>query len=192
MMPIQRWLIAEPRHDVADGVVSIHADGRTDWFNDPRTDERTATAPVGILFDGTPPATVSCSVELEARSTFDAGCLFAHESADRWVKLALERDADGATRIVTVVTDGHSDDCNHVVVLDGRCDLRLSVDETSVALHFRTDGTTWQLARYCRSPFRASPVIGLAAQSPEGDGVIVRFGDITIDRHRIDALRDGS
>jgi regulation of enolase protein 1 (concanavalin A-like superfamily) len=192
MTPIHRWLVAEPRHEVDGDAISIHAAARTDWFNDPRTGERTSTAPVGIVYDGEPPVTVTCSVELVASSTFDAACLFAHESDDRWVKLALERDPSGTLRVVTVVTDGRSDDCNHSAVPGRRCDLRLSLDGTSIALHFRTDRTAWQLARYRPSPFRSAPGIGLCAQSPEGSGVTARFADVTVERRAIDSLRDGT
>jgi regulation of enolase protein 1 (concanavalin A-like superfamily) len=49
-----------------------------------------------------------------------------------------------------------------------------------------------QLARYCGSPFVGVPSVGLAAQSPAGPGVTARFTDITVGRHAIDSLRDGS
>lgn len=192
MTNIIRWSPSAASHEVDDDGITIHAGPLTDWFNDPRTDGRTASAPVAVVVEGALPVTVSCIVDIEPQATFDAACLVAHQDDDHWVKLALELDPSGQLRIVSVATDGSSDDCNHVAVSGTSCDLRISIDEHSVALHARSGDGGWELVRYCATPFSAPPSIGLEAQSPTGDGITARFTDITITHAAITELRDGT
>lgn len=189
-----RWL-GMPGVDATerDGVVEFGAGPISDWFVDARTGTATASAPAAIVETGPAPVTVSCQVDAGLAATFDAVALFVHYDDTHWLKFAVELSPDGRIRLVTVRTDGASDDCNHGVVERARCWLRATIDERSVALHARTsaDGA-WDLIRYCPAPAAGSPRVALLVQSPTGEGLRGRFDAVHVEAGAVGALRDGS
>ena len=196
-MLLQRWL-GEPATtgthggDEAGGL-ELGAGPSTDWFCDPRGSAPVASAPVAVLVDRMTPVVVRCRVEVELGATFDAAGLLAHYDDTHWVKFAVELDPQGRARIVTVRTDGWSDDANHLVLEAPASELRLAVDEHSLALHARPGSSgPWELIRYAAHPAPAPPAIGALVQSPTGEGTTARFGAITIEQRRLDELRDGT
>ncbi len=191
--PTISWL-ADPGSNLRTerGTVAFRAGAETDWFCDPRGAEPTANAPIAVLTEAELPITVSCAVDVTLATTFDAAGLFVHWDDRSWVKLAIELDPSGIARIVTVLTDGTSDDCNHRPV-DGPTELRVTVDERSLALHARhTKAVPWELIRYAANPTGAAPSVGLTVQSPLGDGTDATFSSVLVERRVVEPLRDGS
>lgn len=189
-----RWL-GTPGIDAVerDGVIEFGAGPVSDWFVDPRTGSTTSLAPGVIVETGPVPFTASCGVDAELGATFDAVAMFVHYDDAHWLKFAVELSPDGRIRLVTVRTDGASDDCNHEVVAGARCWLRATVDERSIALHARTtpDGP-WDLIRYCPAPGSGAPTLALLVQSPTGGGLRGRFDGVRVERGAVESLRDGS
>lgn len=189
----RRWL-AEPGSDVIDrgGVLAFSSAPATDWFRDVRTGATSSNAPVAVVAAGGP-VTVSCSVSASLRSTFDAAGLLVHHDDEHWVKFALERSPTGRATIVSVRTEGWSDDVNHLEIDGGECRMRVTVDDRSVALHLHDPiGDRWQLVRYAAAPSPISPVVGLLVQSPTGEGTAGEFRDLAITAGAVTELRDGT
>lgn len=189
-----RWLgVAGIDAVERDGDVEFGAGPVSDWFVDARTGTTTSSAPGAVIETGSVPFTVSARVDADLVATFDAVALFVHYDDAHWLKFAVELSPDGRTRLVTVRTDGASDDCNHEVVADVRCRLRATVDERSIALHAQTtpDGP-WDLIRYGPAPATGTPTVALLVQSPTGDGLRGRFHDVQVEHAAVDSLRDGS
>ena len=95
----------------AEGVLSITSGVNTDWFIDPEGSYTTHSASA-LLFPVKAPCQLKARVTMDGQATFDAGALVVYQSEQAWAKLALERSPQGQLTIVSVVTQGISDDCN--------------------------------------------------------------------------------
>jgi regulation of enolase protein 1 (concanavalin A-like superfamily) len=88
----------------------------TDLFTDPATGIPQDNAPVALF---TPPDAsflLSAKVAVDFAADFDAGSLQVRVSDDHWGKLCFEYSPQREPMVVSVVTRGASDDCNHVIV----------------------------------------------------------------------------
>ena len=178
--------------DVQSLAGPLSAGPGTDWFIDPATGAATASAPLRLIAP-TGDFQLRALVRTSLRATFDAGTLFVHGGPDTWAKLALERSPEGADTIVTVVTRGVSDDANGVVVpVAGQAWLRVARIGRVYAFHHSGDGARWTLARL----FTLGPVdghrVGVGAQSPVGEGLLVTFSEIALLGSTLADVRDGS
>jgi len=94
--------------------------------------------------------------------------------------------------VVSVVTDGYSDDCNSVVVTGDEVYLRLSRAGEAWAFHSSVDGTRWDFVRVFRIGSPQVPTVGFLSQAPMGERCVARFDDIVYREDRLADLRDGS
>lgn len=198
-LPAFTWLDGTdvPAHTRDGGVLAVTAGPRTDRFADPAGADAVANAPVVAAPAGRGglTATVAC----DGTAQFDAAALYAL-AGDDWAKLALERNPAGEQMLVTVVTNGVSDDCNHRVVAPAGAAatvrLRLTVvGDGSFAAHVE-EGGRWELLRYFGlRRAKAEPDVvrlGLSAQSPLGEGCTATFAALSWSTDVPADLRDGS
>jgi regulation of enolase protein 1 (concanavalin A-like superfamily) len=89
--------------------------------------------------------------------------------------------------VVSVVTNGVSDDCNSVVVNGNQVFLRVTRLEHAYAFHYSHDATNWRLVRYFALLTEDAVSAGLSSQSPTGEGCHVRFSEI---RYATEVVRD--
>jgi len=172
-----------------DGELTLAAGPMTDFFVDPATGDVVANA-VARLEPVDGDFVLSALVQAALVSTFDAGALFVRGGERTWAKLALELSPQGDAMIVSVVTDGRSDDCNSVVV-DGRSVwLRVARMGDAFAFHSSADGRWWSLVRHFHLP--GVTEAGCAAQSPTGTGCTAIFSEVRLERRTLAELRDGS
>ncbi len=178
---------------VQDGALTVSAGPQTDLFADPAGGRPTDNAPVALF---TPPDrrfVLSAKVGATFAAAFDAGALQIRDDAGRWAKLAFEVSPQLQPMVVSVVTRGVSDDCNGVVVDTPHVHLRLAVAERTIAFHWSSDGSRWDLVRYF-SLGDAPPdrQIGFSAQSPTGAGCRATFAEISYRAGELGDLRDGT
>ncbi len=178
----QRWAFS------ADHTLSIRAAGQTDWFIDPETSTASNNAPA-LLTPVSAPCLFGALVEVEHAATFDAGVLFIYQTPQVWAKLCLERSPQGEVMIVSVVTNGLSDDCNGIVVPEGRIYLRIAKLERAYAFHYSQDGSRWLLIRHFRLGDSPEAEIGFLAQSPMGEGCTAHFRQITYRQEKLVDIR---
>ena len=90
--------------------------------------------------------------------------------------------------------DGASDDANGSPLPQGPAALRISRLGRAFALHASDAGESWNLVRYFALgiPEDRPIKIGMLAQSPTGDGTVVRFEDVRFSTDRLHDVRDGS
>jgi uncharacterized protein len=126
------------------------------------------------------------------RKTYDAGGLFVYDSARKWIKLEFEMTDLGYPSVVSVVTDGVSDDCNGERREDAE-ELWLQVARRgdNWVLYHSDDGRKWKMARYFRLKMKAEVKIGLVAQSPLGKGCKVEFFGLRIGDNELKDMRKG-
>jgi len=174
-----------------DGALSITAPPRTDLFRDPAGSEPQAAAPrlLGpVEGDFQLSARVSCTFE----GAFDAGALLLWADEARWAKLAFERSPDGEPGVVSVVTDGVSDDANAFGVAGDAVWLRISRLGPACALHARHDDERWRFVRHFALATASGLRAGFLAQSPVGEGATARFESIAFTPERLADLRSGA
>ena len=186
------WQVAPADWTVGlDGTLHMVAGPRTDLFLDPAGGPpQLGAARITAAVEGD--FQLSAYVKAELQATFDAGALVLHSADHSWVKLALERSPEGQAMVVSVVTNGLSDDANGRVVTGAGVWLRLSRIGAACALHASDDGVRWELVRHCAFPAPDGLTAGFLAQSPTGAGCAVTFDGLHFVAETLADLRDGS
>ncbi len=172
------------------GSLTISAGPTTDLFRDPGGPDVFVNAP--MLLGAAPEGDLVLEAVLDAElsATYDAGALMVVAGEDRWAKFALELSPQLRPTIVSVVTNGWSDDANAIEIDEPVARLRLSRTGTAFACHVR-HGDLWYLARYFRAP-EGPCRVGFLAQSPTGEGLRASFTEISLERRTVHDVRDGS
>ena len=185
------WHVAPASWRLEEGPeLVIAAPARSDLFRDPGGREPEAGAP-RLLGPVAGDFQLSARVRCTFAGAFDAGALLLWAGEDAWVKLAFEVSPQGEPMVVSVVTDGRSDDANAFAVDEDAVWLRLSTLGPAVALHARLEGEPWRFVRHLPRPGRGDLRAGFLAQSPVGDGATARFDEIGFVPERLSDLRSG-
>jgi len=177
-----------------DGKLKLEAGPTTDLFVDPGNAYQTVNAPRLITtIDGD--FQLSAKVSVGFSASYDAGTLLLWVNGSTWAKLCFEYSPHGQPMIVSVVTQGTSDDANGFTVEGRGVWLRVSRLGRAYAYHASTDSKYWHLVRHFT--FGDAEVdgggasVGFEAQSPMGPGVQATFSDIRLIPERLQDLRDG-
>jgi len=190
-----RWTHA-PGQAVIDtdaGVLQVTAAAGEDWSNHPLTGERNLRA---TMLGRTAPDndfTLSATVRVESeRTTFDAGALGIWCDSEHWAKLCFEHSPQGENMVVSVVTNGFSDDANGEAVRTDAVGLRICRTRDAWAFHARIDGGAWRFVRLFRLGGDGPITAGFLAQTPLGTRCVASFSDIALSQGAPADLRDGS
>ena len=176
-----------------DTSLRIRAGEKTDLFNDPASDDANANAPMLL---GAPPEgdfILEASLTADLQSIYDAAALVIYSSSGAWAKFALELSPLEQPTIVTVVTNGRSDDANSIVLNTPAARLRVARIGDTVAFHVLLEDQTWYLARYFAVPaVDGSPLqVGFLAQSPTGQELTASFDGISLVAGTLEDIRSG-
>lgn len=183
---------AEDHVKMAGGKLSLSSPAKRDNFRDPDGKLSNNTAPMLLSkIDNTKPFTLSAKVTPTFEDTYDAGTLYLWVRDDLWLKMALERDERGRSRLVTVRTTGTSDDNNHDVVTTPSVHMKISSDTKTVGFYYSIDQKEWQLIRLFKNDYPATLWVGVSSQSPMGEGNTTVFEDVTLTRTNIADFRKG-
>jgi len=112
--------------------------------------------------------------------TYDACSILIYSDETHWIKTAFEFTDLGTNSIVTVATDGYSDDANGVDIKDDFVYLQVIRKGDVFACHYSTDGVNFKMARFLRIAVPETLKIGVSAQSPTGAGNFMEFSDLKI------------
>jgi regulation of enolase protein 1 (concanavalin A-like superfamily) len=177
---------------VADGRLTLKSEAKRDNFIDPDGKLSNNTAPVLLApVDNTKPFTLTAKVTPQFLSTYDAGATYIWVKDTLWFKFAMERSEDGRIRIVSVRTNGTSDDNNHDVVTAKSVFMKISSDTKTVGFYYSLDAKKWQLIRLFKNDYPAKLWLGVSAQSPVGNGNSVAFENIALPQKAITNFRMG-
>ncbi|MBP7738946.1 MAG: DUF1349 domain-containing protein [Spirochaetes bacterium] len=167
--------------DVSGDDIVIEASAGSDFFIDGGTGVAKTNAPFyhrEVQGD----FVLRCRVQPLFLETYDAGCICAYESPDRWIKLAFERTDLGYESVVTVVTDSTSDDCNGERIEGESLWLQIVRKDNMWCLHHSSNGRDWKMSRYFFMEMEKQIRIGLVAQSPVGKGCVVHFWNPAVEK----------
>ncbi len=93
--------------------------------------------------------------------------------------------------IVSVVTNGVSDDCNSVPLARNDIYLRVTRLGEAFAFHYSEDGTYWHLVRHFALHQATNLRAGFSSQSPTGSGCRAAFDAIQYRPEPVKNLRSG-
>jgi uncharacterized protein len=186
-----RWDLPPVTWNTGDhGALAITAGPRTDLFVNPAGTEVVLNAP-RLLFAPEGDFMLSARVTVEFAGTYDAGALIVYAGERSWGKLCFEYSPQQQPMIVSVVTQGFSDDANAYVVAGNQTFLRIARLGRAFAFHASDDGLYWQFIRNFTLEPQAQIGAGFVAQSPTGAGCTATFDQIKYTAERLADLRSG-
>ena len=168
----------------------ITAGAVTDLFTDPAGGVVKDDSP-RALFAPDPQFTLSAHVMVDFAATYDAGVLVLYADAEHWAKLCFELSPQGEPMVVSVVTNGVSDDCNSVPLARNDIYLRVTRLRQAFAFHYSEDGNYWRMVRYFALQQTAGLCAGFSAQAPTGDGCHAAFDEIAYRPAAVKDVRSG-
>lgn len=127
----------------------------------------------------------------EFRSVYDAAAVMIYRDDACWAKTCFERTDFGTHAAVSVVTNGESDDANGCNIDGNTCWLQVVRMGSAFAFHYSLDGEHFYMTRYFHLPVGDTVKVGLLAQSPQGDGGVRVFEDLTIEHKTVKNIRAG-
>ena len=183
---------AEKHVQMTERRLTLASPAKRDNFRDPNGELSNNSAPMLLMqVDNTKPFTFTSKVTPTLLETYDAGTLYLWVRDDLWLKMAMERDERGRTRLVTVRTNGTSDDNNHDVVTADSVYMKISSDATTIAFYYSLDNTAWQLIRLFRNDYPDTIWLGVSSQSPVGEGNSSTFEQIALTPTSVSDFRMG-
>jgi regulation of enolase protein 1 (concanavalin A-like superfamily) len=183
-VPPASWSIGD------DGALAIAAGPRTDMFVNPDGTDVVLNAP-RLVFTPQGDFMLRARVAVDFAATYDAGVLLLYSSERSWAKLCFEYSPQRQPMIVSVVTQGFSDDANAYVVQGNQAFLRIARLGRAFAFHASADGASWQMIRHFTLEPSIQLAAGFVAQSPTGAGCTATFADIAYAPERLADLRSG-
>ena len=125
------------------------------------------------------------------KNVYDACALMVMSDDTCWGKLCFEFTDIGTHSVVSVVTNGVSDDANGVDIHGNSVYLQMAKKGNLFGMHYSLDGHHFNMVRYFSLPVKEIFKLGFVAQSPRGDGGDFMFDDIQFDFSSLKDLRKG-
>lgn len=179
------WQNQPVKFTAAHNQLVIVAGEKTDMFRDPNVTYQTDNAPK-LLFEADSNFVLSASIEHSFSSKWDGGAMVIWHDSLHWVKFCFEKDYTGAKRVVSVVTNDLSDDCNSVQIQSNRVYYKVAKAGDVITLYYSIEGKKWFLVRHFSFPQGKSVKVGFLAQSPTGKQCQVRFSAISYQAKKIE------
>ena len=162
----------------------------SDMVVDPITGKPVSNA-VYLADDVTGDFTFSACVSHGFASTYDACCLIAYANDTLWSKACFECTEEGEHAVVTVMTDGCSDDANSVRIEGKKVWLQMCRRRNVISVQYSTDGANWIFVRILSINLPETVRLGILAQSPVGTGGEFLFEEIRLKNTAPDNMRFG-
>jgi len=178
------WENTPLNYSVNGSILTIEGGVKTDMFRDPNVTYNTDNAPK-LLFAADNDFVLTARIEHAFASKWDGGAIVLKSDARHWVKFCFEKDYTGAHRVVSVVTNDISDDCNSVELKQNYVYYKIAKADNVVTLYFSTDDSKWFLVRHFQYNAKGALKLGFLAQSPTGTHNAVKFSNITYQHKKI-------
>ncbi len=178
------WENSAKTFSVKGNDVVIVAGEKTDMFRDPNVTYNTDNAPK-LLFEGDENFVLIASIEHAFASKWDGGALVVKQDSLHWIKFCFEKDYTGAKRVVSVVTNDISDDCNSEEMKSNKVFYKVAKAGNVITLYCSENGARWFLVRHLQFDARKGFKLGFLAQSPTGDRCEVKFSNISYKKEKI-------
>ena len=177
-----------------DGALEFHCTEGLDFFSDPNGKLSNTTLPILLVpVENTKPFTLIAKVtpEFTAEGLYNAADLFVYSCDSLWQKLAFEQDEYGNHRIVTVRTQGTSDDNNHDKLDVSSVYLKISSDTKTIASYYSIDKKRWNMVRLYKNYYPKNIYLGISSQCPQKGSCTSRFEEISLSHDNVSDFRLG-
>ena len=178
-----------------DGALEFRCAEKLDFFCDPNDGKLSNnTLPVLLVpTDNTKPFTLTAKVTpgFTKEGLYNAADLFVYVNDTLWQKLAFEQDEYGKHRIVSVRTQGTSDDNNHDKVEAQSVYLKISSDTRTIASYYSLDKKEWHMVRLYRNYYPSKIYLGVSSQCPQRGECVSRIEDVTLSHDNVGDFRMG-
>ncbi len=154
----------------------MHATEKSDFFCN-----HTPTAEVGITPENLTNApffytevtgdfVMKVKVSHEFKDTYDSASVMVMKDLQVWAKACFELTDFDTNAVVSVVTNGVSDDANGCNIDAKEVWLQIARLGNSFAFHYSLDGQKFDMMRFFSLPVEETVKVGLLAQAPLGQG----------------------
>ena len=103
----------------------------------------------------------------------------------------FEQDEYGNHRIVTVRTQGTSDDNNHDKLDVSSVYLKISSDTKTIASYYSIDKKRWNMVRLYKNCYPKNIYLGISSQCPQKGSCTSRFEEISLSHDNVSDFRLG-
>ncbi|MDR2901247.1 MAG: DUF1349 domain-containing protein [Treponema sp.] len=180
----------ESKVEINENNLKLTALPHTDYFVDPVSGTSIMNAPY-YYCETDKDFVLNTKATREFVSTYDACALLVISDETHWVKLCFEFSDFGTHAVVSVITNGVSDDANGVDIEGDTVYLQIVKRGGLFALHYSLDGNNYRMVRLCKLPVNNTVKVGFVAQSPRGEGGDCFYEDIQLDFKSVNDLRKG-
>ncbi len=189
LQPGLRWLREPPSWGFQSGTLEIVPEAKTDFFRPAVGEAHDSACLLCAVARGDFTAAVDARAVLAGFG--DAAALTVRSSPELWAKLCIERSPRGEVSIVSVVTNGTSDDSNNELLTEPAASLRITRKGSVFALHYRAGQGAWRFVRTFGLPMPESVMIGVHAQAPFVGGCRASFSRFEIGPRAVADFRSG-
>lgn len=180
---------------LADGVLEFRCPEGLDYFSDPNEGKLSNnTLPVLLIpTDNTKPFTFTAKLTpgFTPEGLYNAADLFVYVNDSLWQKLAFEQDEYGNHRIVSVRTQGTSDDNNHDKIDAQSVYLKISSDTQTIASYYSLDKKEWHMVRLYRNYYPEQIYLGISSQCPQRGECVSLIEEVTLSSDNVGDFRMG-
>jgi regulation of enolase protein 1 (concanavalin A-like superfamily) len=171
-------------YTISATAIQIEAGEKTDMFRDPNVTYNTDNAPK-LFFTPDQNFVLTAGIKHHFASKWDGGAIVLKADNLNWIKFCFEKDYTGQHRVVSVVTNNISDDCNSVAINGDKVFYKIAKADNVITLYYSTNNKKWFLIRHLQFNAKGPLHIGFMAQSPMGKNNKVTFTDITYSNRKI-------
>ncbi len=171
--------------------IQIYAPAETDYFVNPADGAIKANAPF-FYREVEGDFVFRANVSHGFSSTYDACVLLALDHDTLWAKACFEYTDFQTHAVVTVMTDGRSDDANGANIDGNEVWLQLARKGDLFAVHYSFNGREFIMARICSLSMGRRIKVGLVAQSPVGSGGERKFLHVLLEQRTLADIRSGN
>lgn len=184
-----KWL-NESKISQSGNRLGILATPESDFFIDCLTGESKCNAPY-YYTELAGDFVLKVKVSHDFKEVFDACVVMVMKDLSCYGKFCFEHTDFNTHAVVSVVTNGVSDDANGSNV-DGNCVwLQVCRVGKAFAFHYSVDGENYYMTRYFHLPVGDTVKVGLSAQSPLGQGGVRVFENLSIENKTVKNIRVG-
>ena len=186
-----QWMNEPDYYTLTEGTLIISAPEGSDYFNDPATDKITGNAPF-LFSEAEYNFIATTEVKPDFNSVWNGAALMVYIDSLHWAKLCYENSDATGSSVVTVVTNGKSDDANGPILQKNESIwLRIIRKENLYGLHWSLDGKDFKMVRLFSLPANTKVKIGMEAQCPAGKTAKHEFLHFSLKKKTVKDLRMG-
>ncbi len=183
------WLREPPSWEFGPEGLQIVPEGKTDFFRPVVGEPSDNACLLYTRISGDFTAVTEAHAVLVGFG--DAAALTVRSDPEHWAKICIERSPHGETSIVSVVTDGVSDDSNNELLSAAHASIRLMRVGRVFGMHYRVQEGPWRFVRYFSLDVPDEVMVGVHAQAPFVAGCRATFARFEVGPRGVADFRSG-